>query len=114
MQVRPFLICLTLIGAVGISGCSTPAERAASRAEAARALEARFVNACLGYGFKNGSPEYNQCLANERKTYKTMEIAKSAEREANRARRAAAQAIEDAEYNARRAKRQAGIDALFY
>ena len=49
--------------------CSTKEERAARRAAEAKRLELQSNNACNGYGFEEGTAQFNQCMQLERRAH---------------------------------------------
>jgi hypothetical protein len=82
----------TLVGCLAIgtilSGCSTPKERAQAR-ERARAYELRqaeqransYKDTCATYGYEVGTPQFNQCVATEKRQYEAEQRDAQAARE---------------------------------
>ena len=89
----------TLVGCLAIgtmmSGCSTPEERAKAR-ERARAYELRqaeyelrqaeqransYKDTCTTYGYEVGTPQFNQCVATEKRQYEAEQRDAQAARE---------------------------------
>ena len=82
----------TLVGCLAIgtmmSGCSTPEERAKAR-ERARAYELRqaeqransYKDTCATYGYEVGTPQFNQCVATEKRQYEAEQRDAQAARE---------------------------------
>jgi len=86
MRVRDHTFLYVIILTI-LSGCSTPEERAKARqyriemeqraaeraAEKARRelelLEASFGDTCSSYGYEIGTPQFNQCVATEKRQY---------------------------------------------
>ena len=86
MKNLTILVCLfTML----IAACSTPEERAARRAAERERLERMFASACSSYGHKQGTPSYNQCIAQEERAYNNEKRIAAAEAEAQRAARKA-------------------------
>tara|TARA_B100001093_G_scaffold465392_1_gene483010 strand:+ start:487 stop:828 length:342 start_codon:yes stop_codon:yes gene_type:complete len=85
--------------------CSTREEREARRAAEAKRLELQFNNACNGYGFEEGTAQFNQCMQLERRAHEQKKqiarVKKQAEWAEFEARQAAARA-DQATANARR------------
>ena len=87
MVIRKIVPALLLI-VTTFSGCSTPEERAAKR-ERERAYELRqaelreigYRETCGGYGYKNNSPQFNQCVATEKRQYAVDQEAERARAE---------------------------------
>ena len=88
----------------GCTSCPDPAvERERERAyekKVAEQQEASYRNICLGYGYKTGTPQFNQCIATERRQYNAeqeverasaerkkvaLALAKEMQRQSNRA-----------------------------
>ena len=86
MKSFKILICVT---AVVIAGCSTPEERAAQRAAERERLERMFAAACTSYGHEEGTPAFNQCVAQEERAYDNEKRIAAAEAEARSAARKA-------------------------
>jgi len=84
MKSFKILICLT---AVVIAGCSTPEERAAQRAAERERLERMFAAACTSYGHEEGTPAFNQCVAQEERAYENEKRIAAAEAKARSAAR---------------------------
>ena len=82
MKTFTILICLS---AMVIAGCSTPEERAARRAAERERLERMFASACISYGHEEGTPSYNQCVAQEERAYNNERRIAAAEAEAQKA-----------------------------
>ena len=82
----------TLVGCLAIgtmlSGCSTPEERANKR-KRARAYELRqaeqransYKDTCATYGYEVGTPQFNQCVATEKRQYEAEQRDAQAARE---------------------------------
>ena len=82
----------TLVGCLVIgtmlSGCSTPEERANKR-KRERAYELRqaeqransYKNTCATYGYEVGTPQFNQCVATEKRQYEAEQRDAQAARE---------------------------------
>ena len=73
------LIRILLIGSLMFSvSCSTREEREARRAAEAKRLELQSNNACNGYGFEEGTAQFNQCMQLERRAHEQKkQIAKA-------------------------------------
>ena len=82
----------TLVGCLAIgtmlSGCSTPEERANKR-KRERAYELRqaeqraksYKDTCATYGYEVGTPQFNQCVATEKRQYEAEQRDAQAARE---------------------------------
>ena len=101
MKTLTIFICLS---AMVISGCSTPEERAAQRAAERERLERMFAAACTSYGHEEGTPAFNQCIAQEERAYDNEKRIAAAEAKARSAARKAKQAEEEASSAARKAE----------
>jgi outer membrane protein assembly factor BamE (lipoprotein component of BamABCDE complex) len=71
-----------------LSGCSTPQERAEERQRAyeleqqmLKQREDGYKNTCASYGYKVGTPQFNQCVATERHQYEAEERDRQAAKE---------------------------------
>jgi len=71
-----------------LSGCSTPEEIAdkrerqiAYKLQQAEQRENRYKNICASYGFGVGTPQFNQCLATEKRQYEAEQRDAQATRE---------------------------------
>ena len=77
-----------IISAVVLTGCSTPQERAEARKRAyeieQRRIQQRedgYKDTCASYGYEVGTPQFNQCVATERRQYEAEERDRQAARE---------------------------------
>ena len=78
----------TVISVFVLSGCSTPQERAEER-QRAYELEQQMIqqredgykSTCASYGYKVGTPQFNQCVATERRQYEAEERDRQAAKE---------------------------------
>ena len=78
----------TVISVFVLSGCSTPQERAEER-QRAYELEQQMIqqredgykSTCASYGYKVGTPQFNQCVATERRQYEAEQRDQQAARE---------------------------------
>ena len=86
------MVWKTLVGCLVIgtilSGCSTPEERANKR-KRERAYELRqaeqransYKDTCATYGYEVGTPQFNQCVATEKRQYEAEQRDAQAARE---------------------------------
>jgi len=66
-----------VISALVLTGCSTPQERAEARQRSyelkqqkIKKREDGYRDTCASYGYEVGTPQFNQCVATERRQYK--------------------------------------------
>ena len=79
-----------------LSACSTPQERAARAAAERERLKKMFETACTNYGFEKSTPEFNQCVSNEKRRRETERKVRAAAIRASQAAYAAEQAQQKA------------------
>jgi len=77
-----------VISAVVLTGCSTPQERAEARQRSyeyeQRRIQQRedgYKDTCASYGYEVGTPQFNQCVATERRQYEAEERDRQAAKE---------------------------------
>ena len=86
------MVWKTLVGCLAIgtmlSGCSTPEEIAdkrerqiAYKLQQAEQRENRYKNICATYGYEVGTPQFNQCVATEKRQYEAEQRDAQAARE---------------------------------
>lgn len=83
-----FGLIAVVISAVVLTGCSTPQERAEARKRAyemeQRRIQQRedgYKDTCASYGYEVGTPQFNQCVATERRQYEAEERDRRAAKE---------------------------------